>query len=167
MAVIDSTFETKGTALYFYDNISNTDGVVTKLTCPTGITGLNGGTKDKIDTTCLDETGAFRTYIGGFADASEVTIPFILYKGDAGHQALFALQASGEVVGWYIGFSDSTSPPTIADTDQLTLTSPNDRTGFSFTGYVSNLTIDLATNEVVRGSLTVQPRTAAVPHWAA
>jgi hypothetical protein len=108
MSVIDSTFETKGTNLYFIDFISNTDGVVTKMTCPTGITGLNGGTRDKIDTTCLDETGAFKTYIGGFADSSEYTVPFILYKGDAGHQALFSLHESGDVVGWFCGFSDST-----------------------------------------------------------
>ncbi len=167
MAVIDHTFETKGTNLYFIDFFTNTDGQVTKLTCPTGITGLNGGTKDKIDTTCLDETGPFRTYIGGFADASEYSVPFILYKGDASHQALFSLQASGDVVGWFVGFSDSTSPPTITDTDQTTLTAPNDRTGFSFTGYVSNLTIDLATNEVVRGTLSIQPRSAPVVHWAA
>lgn len=165
MAVIDSTFETKGTHLYFIDFFSDTDGVVTKLTCPTGITGLNGGTRDKIDTTCLDETGAFRTYIGGFADASEYTVPFILYKGDVGHQALFSLQAAGDVVGWYCGFSDSTAAPTM-DSDQDNLVSPNDRTGFSFTGYVSNLTIDLATNEVVRGTLSIQPRSAPVPHWA-
>jgi hypothetical protein len=165
MSVIDSTFETKGTNLYFIDFISNTDGVVTKMTCPTGITGLNGGTRDKIDTTCLDETGAFKTYIGGFADSSEYTVPFILYKGDAGHQALFSLHESGDVVGWFCGFSDSTTAPTM-DSDQENLVAPNNRTGFSFRGYIANLTIDLATNEVVRGTLTIQPRTAPVPHWA-
>ncbi len=164
MAVIDSTFETKGTNVYFADFINNTDGEVRQLTCPTAITGLNGGTRDKIDTTCLDETGAFRTSIGGFADASEYSIPFILYDGDLGHRALFNLQASGEVIGWAVGFSDSTAPPTL-DTDGL-LNLPNDRTGFTFTGYISNLTVDLATNEVVRGTLTVQPRSAPTPHWA-
>jgi hypothetical protein len=109
--------------------------------------------------------GAFRTYIGGFADTSEYTVPFILYKGDAGHQALFSLHESGDVVGWFCGFSDSTDAPTIGH-DQDNLVAPNDRTGFSFRGYVANLTIDLATNEVVRGTLTIQPRTAPVPHWA-
>lgn len=165
MSVIDSTFETKGTQIYFYDNISNTDGVVTKLTCPTGVTGINGGSKDKIDTTCLDETGAFRTYIGGFADSAEVSVPFVLYDGDASHQSLFALQASGAVVSWMVGLSDSTTAPT-ADTDG-TLVTPNARTTFAFTGYVSNLTIDAAVNEVIRGSLTIQPRSATTVHWAA
>lgn len=149
MAVIDSAFETKGTNVYFV-----LAGVVTKLTCPTGVTGIGGGTKDKIDTTCLDETSAFRTNIGGFADPAEIAIPFILYDGDAGHIGLMTLQQSGAVVGWYVGLSDSPEAPTIASDG---LESHAGRTGWNFEGYVSNLTFDAAVNEVVRGSLTVQP----------
>ena len=167
MAVIDNTFETKGTHLFFIDDISNTDGVVTKLTCPTGITGLNAGPKDKIPTDCLDDESPFHQYIGGKATPTELAIPFILYKGDGSHQTLFELFKSGKVIGWYCGLSDASSAPTIADTDGLTLTSPTDRTGFSFTGYVSNLAIDVAQNEIVRGLLNINPRSAFIPHWAA
>ncbi len=164
MSVIDNAFETKGTQLYFADYITNTDGVATKLTCPTGLTGINGGSKDKIDTTCLDETGAFRTFIGGFSDAAEVSVPFILYKGDAGHQALFALQQSNDTINWMVCLSDSATAPTL-DTDGLLVT-PNDRTTVAFNGYVSNLTIDAAVNEVVRGSLTIQRVGSVTTHWA-
>jgi hypothetical protein len=164
MAVIDNAFETKGTNLYFADFITDTDGVATKLTCPTGLTGINGGTKDKIDTTCLDETGAFRTFIGGFATASEVSAPFILYKGDASHQVLLALQVSGEVINWMACLSDSATAPTL-DTDGK-LVAPSDRTTFAFDGYVSNVTLDAATNEVVRGTLTIQPTGFTTAHWA-
>lgn len=165
MSVIDNAFETKGTHLYFADFISNTDGVPTKLTCPTGLTGINGGTKDKIDTTCLDEVGAFRKFIGGFADAQEVSAPFILYKGDLSHQALLALQKSGDVINWMACLSDSAAAPTL-DTDGKLVT-PTDRTTFAFDGYVSNVTIDAATNEVIRGTLTIQPTGFTTPHWAA
>lgn len=162
MAVIDSTFETKGTHLYFVDPDSH---LAVKLTCPTGITGLSGGSKDKIDTTCLDETGPFRTYVGGFADPAEVSVPFILYDGDASHQALFGLQQSGEVVSWMACLSDSTDAPTV-DTD-FNLVTPVGRTTFAFAGYVSNVTIDAATNEVIRGTLRLQPSGYTTPHWAA
>lgn len=162
MAVIDHTFETKGTNLFFVDDLETP--AVTKLTCPTGITGIGGGSKDKIDTTCLDELGAYRTYIGGFADAAEVSIPFILYKGDGSHQKLFLLRNTGETVDWMIGLSDSAAVPTMDSNGGLV--SPAARTTFLFSGYVSNLTIDAATNEVVRGTLSIQPSGATVPHWA-
>lgn len=151
MAVIDSAFETKGTQIYFQDS---TLANVLRLTCPTGITGINGGTKDKIDTTCLDQTGSFRTFIGGFADASEVQVPFILYDGDVSQAELFDLQQRGTVVGWFVGLSDGTTTPSAASDG---LQPPTDRTGFAFQGYVSNLTFDAAINEVVRGALTIQP----------
>lgn len=164
MAVIDNAFETKGTHLFFVD-VTGSDSAVTKLTCPTGITGINGGSKDKIDTTCLDETGAFRTYIGGFADSAEISVPFILYKGDGSHQALFELQTAGTVVGWMVGLSDSVDAPTLDSDDKLV--TPAGRTTFAFDGYVSNVTLDMATNEVVRGNVTIQRTGFTAPHWAA
>ena len=160
MSVIDNQFETKGTHLFFVDPSGPT---VTKLTCPTGISGINGGTKDKIDTTCLDETGAYRTYVGGFADPAEVYVPFVMYDGDGSHQALFELQASGEVVAWMVGLSDSAAAQTVASDG---MEPPAGRTTFSFNGYVSNLTIDATVNEVIRGTLTIQPSGATTAHWA-
>lgn len=161
MAVINDAFETKGTSLYFVGSDGTT---VRKLTCPTGITGINGGTKDKIDTTCLDETGSFRTNIGGFADPSEIAVPFILYDGDASHADLQVLAASGEVVGWFVGLSDSTAVPTLDSNGGLD--APAARTGWNFDGYVSNVTFDAAVNEVIRGNLTIQPSGSTVFHAA-
>lgn len=165
MAVIDNAFETKGTHLYFADFITDTDGAARKLTCPTGITGIAGGTRDKIDTTCLDETGSYRKFVGGFSDAAEISAPFILYKGDASHQALVELKNSGDVISWMACLSDSATAPTL-DTDEKLVT-PTDRTTFAFDGYVSNVTFDAAVNEVIRGTLTIQPTGNTVAHWAA
>lgn len=166
MSVIDNNWETQGTHLFFIDTVSASQPSVRKLTCPTGITGVNGGTADRIDTTCLDVVGRFRQNISGMTDPDDLSIPFILYKGDASHQALFKLHQSGEVVGWYAGLSDSTAAPTM-DTAHENLVSPNARTGFSFRGSVANLTIDMTTNEVVRGTLTVRVTGSTTPHWAA
>jgi hypothetical protein len=161
MAVIDNAFETKGTHVYFY-----TGATMYQFSCPTGVTGLGGGSKDRIDTTCLDELGAFRKYVGGFADPDVLSIPFVLYKGSASHQAIFTLRDTGDVVPWFVGLSDSATAPTTVDTDDVIVV-PVARSGFTFNGYVSNVTIDAEVNEVVRGTLTVQPSGTTVAHWAA
>lgn len=149
--VIDNKIETKGTQVFF-DN----SGSVLKITCPTAVTGVNGGAKDQIDTTCLDVVGSFREFVGGFATADVVNIPFVLYDGDASHLQLKALQDSGAVIGWAVGLSDSTTAPTVIDSDG-NITLPAARSGFAFKGYVANLTFDMDTNEVVRGTLSIQP----------
>lgn len=159
MSVVDNTFETKGTQLYFVSS-----NAAVKLTCPTGITGINGGSKAKIDTTCLDVVGAFRTYIGGFADAAQVVVPFILYKGDVSQQDLVTLQQSGATVSWMACLSDAVTAPTV-DTDDSLIT-PTDRTTFAFRAYIDNLNFDAATNEVVRGTLTLQVTGSTTAHWA-
>jgi hypothetical protein len=164
MGVVDNNFETQGTHLFFVDTLTSTIDEVMKLTCPTSIPGVGGGTKDRIGTDCLDNISGFHTYIGGLADAAEITVPFILYKGDASHQALLALRRSNQIVGWYVGLSDSDDEPTLdSDSD---LVSPEARTGFSFRGYLSNVTFDVEGNEVVRGSLTIQRVGDITEHWA-
>ena len=165
MAVIENTFETKGTHLFFADTVTASTPAVTKLTCPTGISGLNGGTSDRIDTDCLSNTGKFRTNIPGKADPDDLSVPFILYKGDGSHQALFALHASGEVVSWMAGLSDSALSPTLDSNEALV--TPETRTTFEFKASVANLVLDIANNEVVRGTLTLRPTGDTTPHWAA
>jgi len=160
MAVIDNAFETKGTKLYF---VNSAGDAVLSVTCPQGITGVGGGTKDTIDTTCLDNTSDIRTNIGGFADASEVPVPFILYDGDASHQDLFVLKRSGQIVAWMMALSDSTDPPTLASDG---LETPTGRTTFKFDGFVTNLTIDANINDIVRGTLTIKPSGGVTEHWA-
>jgi hypothetical protein len=153
MAVIQNAFETKGTVVYFVD----TDNVtIHAFSCPTAVNGLNGGTKDTIDTTCLDVTGAFRTNITGFADTGDVTVPFIFYDGSASHLEAKDLHDSGAVRGWMIGLSDATTAPTVIDTDGM-LTPPTSRTSFTFLASISNLTFDVAIGDVVRGTMTLKP----------
>ena len=153
MAVIENAFETKGTHVYF---VATNGSTIHAFDCPTAVNGLNGGTKDTIDTTCLSTTGAFRTNITGFADTGEVTLPFIFYDGSAAHIEAKVLHDSGAVRGWMIGLSDSTTAPTVIDTDGM-LTAPSARTSFTFLASISNLTFDVAVGDVVRGSMTLKP----------
>ena len=72
---------------------------------------------------------------------------------DTSHQKLLALHDTGAVTDWMIGLSDGTAAPTIVS-GQLSMAST--RTAASFDAFVADINVDIATNEVVRGTLTLQ-----------
>jgi hypothetical protein len=121
-----------------------------KVTCATGISGL-GGARDQIDTTCLDDSE--RTFEGGLGNPGQVTVGFNVHKADASHEALLALKASGEKVSWGIYSSDAaTAPTTVGGVMQPVA----DRVSAIFEGYVSDINIDIAGNDIWKGSITIQ-----------
>lgn len=153
------TVKTQGTELFFADSTAQTPAMV-KLTCPTGITGL-GGAADQIDVTCLDAT-TDRAFTSGLGNPGQVSVPFIMKPTDASHQRLFELKESGDTLNWMICLSDGTADPTYSDGS---LTAPADRTSIAFSAYIADVALDIATNEVVRGTLTLQRSGAVTPTW--
>lgn len=146
-----TVIKTQGTELFF---AAGTPIDVMKLTCPTGITGL-GGARDQIETTCLEDLED-KQYTGGLGNPGTVTVPFNFHTGDASQQELFDLKESGNNIQWLIGLSDGTAQPTLDSNDQLVAPSSSSRTSALITAYVSDVNIDIATNEIVRGTLTLQ-----------
>lgn len=153
--------KTQGTELFFVNPLG-TDPEIVKLVCPTGISGL-GGAGDQIEDTCLDTTGD-KTYQRGLANPGQVSVPFNLIPRDASHQDLFALKDGGEVLSWLAALSESTTDPTTMDSDDR-ITPPADRTSFGFMAYIADVNIDIATNEIVRGTLTLQRSGSVTPTW--
>ncbi len=145
-------FKTQGTHLYFVKPGSPT-GSALKVTCPTGISGFSGAA-DQIDTTCLDDT-ADRQYVRGLGNPGQVTVPFVLKSGDANISDLITLKDAGTSVEWMMCLSDATTVPTVT-TSTNSFTALTTRTNVEFTGYVSDIALDAASNEVVRGTLTIQ-----------
>jgi len=143
--------KTQGTELF----LINVDAIV-KFACPTGITGLGGAT-DQIDTTCLGNNE--RTYVQGLANPGQVSVPFNFDPTQASHQILFDLKEAGNNLDWLIGLSDGTNQPTLNSIDEFV--PPTLRTSAQFIAYISDVNIDIATNEIVRGTLTLQ-RSGAV-----
>ena len=142
--------KTQGTNLYFVDT-----GAVKTMTCPTGITGL-GGTRDQIETTCLNATDD-KSYVSGLGNPGQVSVPFV-FENVADHKLLLALHDSGEVTDWMIGLSDGSTTPTVVSGQLVMATT---RSAASFDAFVADINIDFATNEVVRGTMTLQ-RTGSV-----
>lgn len=153
--------KTQKSELFFVDALSSSVAAVMKMTCPTGITGL-GGAADQIETTCLDNSED-KSYVRGLGNPGQVSVPFVLKPWEASHQVLFDLKASGDTVGWMICLSDGTALPTLDSVDALV--APTGRTSLAFQAYVADLNIDIATNEVVRGTLTLQRSGTVTPYW--
>jgi hypothetical protein len=143
----------QGSELFFIDTVNFSTGTIVKLVCPTGIQGL-GGPRDQIETTCLDTIGD-KTYAAGLGNTGQITVPFNMIPRDASHQGLFALKESGEVLDWMIGLSESTEQPGALDSNG-DFEPFSTRTAIKFDGYVSDVNLDIATNDIVKGTLLIQ-----------
>lgn len=149
--------KTQGTNLFFVSSAA-----VKTLTCPTGITGL-GGARDQIETTCLENTDD-KTYLAGLGNPGQVSVPFVFDPAAADQKLLYALHDSGEIINWMVGFSDGTAVPTIVSG---VLTMASTRSAAQFSAFVSDVNIDVATNEIVRGTLTLQRSGNVAWSWKA
>lgn len=156
------TLRTQGSEVWFIDHFTTSDTDLLKLSCPTGVTGVGGGTKDQLEDTCLDNT-TDKTFKPGLGNPSPISIPFNFIPSAHSHQVLFDLKASGDTVKWLLGFSDGTAAPTVDDAQEFVV--PASRTSVEWEGYVSEVNIDIATNEIVRGTLTVQRTGAETWHF--
>jgi len=153
--------KTQGTELFFVDLLTSSAGEIVKLACPTGITGL-GGAADQIEDTCLDNVGD-KTYQRGLGNPGQVSVPFNLIPRDVSHQLLFDLKDAGTTISWLACLSESTTDPTLNTDDEFI--PPTDRTSLGFEGYIADVNIDVATNEIVRGTLTIQRSGVVTPTW--
>lgn len=159
----EGVIKTQGSELFTVDKLSASTASVLKFECPTGITGL-GGAADQIESTCLSTVGD-KEYEGGLGNPGQVSVPFNFIPRSGSHQILFDLKESREVLPWLIGLSDGVAPPTLGPQEQLVAAASPLRTSIGFNGYVSDLNIDIATNEIVRGTLTIQRSGSVTPYW--
>lgn len=153
--------KTQGTELFFVDR-SGVAALV-KMAAPTGITGLATGSRDQIETTALDDLED-KTFVAGLGNPSQITVPFVLDSAAASHQLLIDLKASGEMVDWIACLSETATDPTLSTGE---IVAPTTRTSFVFEAFVSDVSIDVATNEVVRGTLTLQRSGPVTVTWPA
>jgi len=153
--------KTQGTELFFVDR-SGTPALV-KMAAPTGLSGL-GGAADQIDSTNLEDL-VDKTFVRGLGNPGLVSVPFILKPSEASHQSLFTFKDSGEVLDWIACLSETATDPTLSAGNEIV--PPTTRTSFTFEAYIADVEIDVATNEIVRGTLTLQRSGAVTVTWPA
>lgn len=148
------TVKTQGTELWVINPL-NTEPELLKMSCPTGINGL-GGAADQIEDTCLDNTSD-KTFVRGLGNPGQVSVPFNFIPRAPSHQMVLTdLKNDGRTLEWIIGFSDGTDTPTFDTDGNFDSGQPATRTWAQFEAYIADVNIDIATNEIVRGTLTLQ-----------
>lgn len=157
------TVKTQGSELFVADPISESDPVVLKFACPTGIQGL-GGPKSQIEDTCLDAT-VDQTFQPGLGQPGQVTVPFNFIPSNGSHQILFDLKESARVLDWLIALSDGVTVPTIDVDGALVPPAPPLRTTIGFDAYIADVNIDIAGNDIVKGTLLLQRSGPIRPYW--
>lgn len=155
---------TQNSELFFIETRTTTDPTIRKMQCPTGVTGVGGGTKDQLETTCLDTRGD-KEYAAGLGGTSPISVPFNFIPGTWSHRLIQDLKTSGEIIPWLLAFSEAETDPTVDSDGQFE--PPALRTSATFLGYVAEANIDVATNEMVRGTLTIQRSGNVDWHWNA
>lgn len=144
------TIETKGTRLYF----ALSEAAIHKVACPTGISGLSAPASN-ISTTCLDSERSEGR--GGMKEWAPIQVTINYIPRSAAHQALEALNESREVIPWLEMLSDTNPEDVPEDIDsEGYLVSPGPTTN-GFMGYVVDFQTEKGLNEIVRGTLTIQP----------
>jgi len=158
------TLKTQGTELFTVDSLSSSAAAVLKFACPTGITGIGSGAKDQLEDTCLDNL-VDKTYKAGLGNPGQISVPFNFIPSNGSHQILWDLKEAGDVLEWMVCLSDGVAVPTLDSNDDLVPPAAPQRTSIAFDAYVSDLNIDVATNTIVIGTLTLQRSGPERPYW--
>lgn len=157
----DGLVPTQGTKVYLADNATTSVPTVVKMDCPTGVQGVGGGAADQIETTCLDTIGD-KEFAGGLGNPAPITVPFNFIPRSYSHQNLLELKRLKTVLKWFLVMADQPTDPGNEAYTEPNLDSdgefvaPLDRSSIAWSGYVSEVNLDFATNEIVRGTLTIQ-----------
>lgn len=123
----------------------------TKAVAVTSISGL-GGAADQIEITDLDNA-VDKSYVGGLGNPGQVTINFNVSRTELSHKALLDLKDSKAVVSWGIYSSDAATAPTVVASKMQKVTG---RASSIFDGYVSDINVEIAGNDIWKGSITIQ-----------
>ena len=146
-----------GTDIVFIDPAAPTETIV--MECPTGAS-KSGGARNMIEVLCLGSIDPLSR--PGSRTATTYSVPFALVPTDEGHQRLYALEELGVVVPFAIALSDGTAALTVTDGE---FAAPTDRTAFIFDAVIEDISEEIATNDVVRGTLTLRVDGAITRHW--
>ncbi len=141
-----------GTHLFFLDAVTDPQSpILQKLNCPIGIEGIDGGQRNKIDATCLDDT-TDEKQITGLATPTDMSAPYNFDPSKTSHQCLPRLKASGTQIEFIVCFSDGEGEPKIEDGKII---APIDRTSWKFNAEISDNAIGVSNKDLVKGTLTL------------
>lgn len=140
------TIKSQGTKIFFA--LSATE--IFEVACPTAISGL-GGTANAIDKTCLSSVEMESER--GMKSPAVINIPINFIPRSAAHQALQDLDESGETISWMITAPDAPPPTTVDSDGRLVSAGP---LSVEYLGYVADFNYEIGTNDMWRGTISLQ-----------
>lgn len=152
---------TQGTQVFLLDPGIGGAGPLAVLEVK-GVTAFNpgGNPADEIEDTPLSERNS-KKFKRGLRTPGQASVTVSADPRESSHLRLFQMAESnsesdeGNSVKWAVGWADGTSVPTLnTDGDDFEL--PEDRTWFSFEGYVSDFPFDFSGNTIVTTAATVK-----------
>ncbi len=137
----------QGSQLWFNDPNAG----ATEVGC---VTALNPGSspRSQINTTCI--TADAETFLAGIQQSGTATFGINFDPSDESHTRLEEIRSLGTVIDWALGWSDGTEAATAESNGDFDL--PDSRTFTIFSGYISELTLDFAINDVVKSVVSIQ-----------
>jgi hypothetical protein len=156
MAKVEKGVLTQGTNVWVKHGETGTIAL-TKMICITGIV-LGDDTPTDIDDTCLEETDS-KTSTHGLNQPGEGSIAINTDPKNATHLTLLQLADDREFVEVFVGWSDGTTPPTLA-LDDITL--PEDRTWTSFTARLKNSAPTFDPDSLVKHTISMKRQSRAI-----
>ena len=112
---------------------SSTSGTIASVR---SISGPNAS-GDSVDTTTLDSTSRYRTFIGALVDGGEVTFDLIYDTEEPSHQTLAQFLSSQDTKSW-------------------TITYPSTFTAQTFSGHVTGLGAETPLDDVITQPVTIK-----------
>ncbi|RYH16105.1 MAG: hypothetical protein EON54_28415, partial [Alcaligenaceae bacterium] len=109
-----------------------------------------------------EPSGWGMSYMDNLIDPAAVEVPFILHPDDNSHQKSFELKKTKRKLQWVVALSDGAADATVTAGQ---LVQPDGRTSIAFVASIANLGLDIATNDAVRGSMTLQKAGGETIKW--
>ncbi len=153
--------KTQGTQLYIIDPDATPGSEILVIDCATSIDGV-GGSRDQIETTCLEDIA--RTYEAGLVTPETVTVTINADPDSPSHLRLHELYVAGTKFDAAIAWGDGTAPPTVDTAGEFDFPTTRSFIAISET-YVSNFPFNFALNAVVTSAVTLQ--LSGLPIWFA
>ncbi len=140
--------KTQGTHLYVID--PDDESLIT-VACVTSIDGIDT-TNEQIETTCLE--ALVRTYESGLSTPGQASFGLNVDTTESTHTRLHQLKVAGTTLNWAVGFSGSSSVPTVDSGGTFDL--PTTRAWIRFTGFMTNYPFSFAQNSVIQTTINIQ-----------
>lgn len=143
--------KTQGTQLYIIDPEPSAGCEILTVLCATSLSGL-GAPREQIETTCLEDDA--RTYVGGLATPGQLTVTLNFDPNNESHYRMYELWRDNVDFTFAIGVGSDIGTPTLDSNCDFEF--PTTRAFLTAQGYVVDLPLEFALNQVVTASVPIQ-----------